>query len=88
MEPTTAVRQAEVAAAKTMIERGARRPGSVTGATDHWDRLRFCWDAELAGEWPRDRAAHPGVRRVQRTDDTFSREDFVDDHASDTYRGW
>ena len=41
----------------------------------------------MAGERPRDRAAHPGVRRVQRTDDTFSREDFVDDHASDTYRG-
>jgi len=62
VEASRAIRQAEVGAARTMIDRvqGSVRPLSRTSGRRH--RLWFRGDARLAGSRARDRAAYPGVR--------------------------
>ena len=65
VEATTAVRQAEVTAAKRMIERTARPLRPLARAAGRRHRLWLGRDAGLAGPRARDRAAHPGVRQVR-----------------------
>ena len=86
VEPSTAVRQAEVAAAKTMIER-------AHDDLDLWPERLIAdtgyGSAEMLNWLVNDRGIEPHIPvfdKSKRTDDTFSREDFVYDHASDTYR--
>ena len=86
VEPSTAVRQAEVAAAKTMIER-------AHDDLDLWPERLIAdtgyGSAEMLNWLVNDRGIEPHIPvfdKSQRTDDTFSREDFIYDHASDTYR--
>jgi transposase len=86
VEPSTAVRQAEVTAAKTMIERINERfdlwPERLVADTGYGS-------AEMLDRLVNERGIEPHIPvfdRSKRTDDTFSREDFVYDHASDTYR--
>ena len=84
VEPSTAVRQAEVAAAKTMIER-------AHDELDLWPERLIAdtgyGSAEMLNWLVNDRGIEPHIPvfdKSKRTDDTFSREDFVYDHASDT----
>src|SRR5271170_302603 len=86
VEPSTAVRQAEVTAAKTMIER-------IHDRFDLWPERLIAdtgyGSAEMLNWLVNDRGIEPHIPvfdKSKRTDDTFSREDFVYDHASDTYR--
>src|SRR5215468_5125296 len=86
VEPSTAVRQAEVTAAKTMIERTHDRfdlwPERLIADTGYGS-------AEMLNWLVNDRAIEPHIPvfdKSKRTDDTFSREDFVYDHAGDSYR--
>jgi hypothetical protein len=86
VEATTAIRQAEVTAAKRMIER------SLEGFA--LDRARLIGDtaydsAEMLNWLVHDRGIEPHIPvfdKSQRPDGTFSREDFAYDHVSDTYR--
>ena len=84
VEATRAIRQAEVGASRTMLDRTAERFGLKP---KHWlptapmARPRTC----LAGQGARDRAAYPGVRQVQPHDGTFSRSDFIFDAEQDSY---
>ena len=85
VEPSTAVRQAEVAAAKTMIER-------AHDDLDLWPQWLIAdtgyGSAEMLNWLVNDRGIEPHIPvsdKSKRTDDTFSREDFIYDHASDTY---
>src|SRR3954454_14300545 len=86
VEATTAIRQAEILAAKRMIERSL-------------DSLDLCpprqigdaayGSAEILNGLVHDRGIEPHIPvfdKSQRTDGTFSREDFTYDHASDAYR--
>jgi transposase len=86
VEPSTAVRQAEVTAAKTMIERINERfdlwPERLVADTGYGSAEMLDWLVNERGIEPH----IPVFDRSKRTDDTFSREDFVYDHASDTYR--
>ncbi len=86
VEPSTAVRQAEVTAAKTMIER-------IHDRFDLWPERLIAdtgyGSAEMLNWLVNDRGIEPHIPvfdKSKRTNDTFSREDFVYDHASDTYR--
>jgi len=86
VEPSTAVRQAEVTAAKTMIDRTQDR-------FDLWlERLiadTGYGSAEMLNWLVNERAIEPHIPvfdNSKRTDGTFSREDFAYDHKSDTYR--
>jgi len=86
VEATTAIRQAEILAAKRMIER----------SLEHFDLYPkpFIGDsaygsAEMLNSLVHDRGIEPHIPvfdKSQRTDGTFSREEFAYDHASDTYR--
>jgi hypothetical protein len=85
VEPTTAVRQAEVAAAKTMIARTAERlgvePERLVADTGYGSAEMLAW---LMHE----RTIEPHVPvfdKSTRTDGTFSRADFAYDHAGDIY---
>jgi hypothetical protein len=86
VEASTAVRQAEVTAAKRMIERAHDR-------LDLWPE-RLIADtgygaAEMLNWLVHERAIEPHIPvfdKSKRTDGSFSREDFTYDHASDTYR--
>ena len=87
VEASTAVRQAEVAAGRTMIERVQRPLRPLARAAGRRHRLWLGRDAGLAGP----RAA--GSSRTSRSstspareDGTFSRSDFAYDHAADAYR--
>jgi len=85
VEASTAVRQAEVTAAKTMIER-------THDCFDLWPE-RLIGDtgygsAEMLNWLVNERAIEPHIPvfdKSKRTDGTFSREDFTYDQASDTY---
>jgi hypothetical protein len=86
VEASTAVRQAEATAAKTMIER-------THGRFDLWPEWLIAdtgyGSAQMLNWLVNDRGIEPHIPvfdKSQRTDDTFSCDDFVDDHASDTYR--
>jgi transposase len=86
VEPSTAVRQAEVTAAKTMIERIHDRfelwPERLIADTGYGSAEMLNWLVNDRGIEPH----IPVFDKSKRADDTFSREDFVYDHASDTYR--
>ena len=86
VEATTAIRQAEVLAAKRMIERSLERfdlyPSRLLGDSGYGS-------AEMLGWLLYEHGIEPHVTvfdKSARTDGTFSREDFTYDHAGDVYR--
>src|SRR5271169_2081554 len=86
VEPSTAVRQAEVTAAKTMIERIHDRfelwPERLIADTGYGSAEMLNWLVNDRGIEPH----IPVFDKSQRSDGTFSRDEFAYDHASDTYR--
>jgi len=85
VEATTAIRQAEVLAAKRMIERSMQRldlyPAKVIGDSAYGS-------AEILGWLVYEHGIEPHVTvfdKSARKDGTFSREDFTYDHAGDVY---
>ena len=86
VEATTAIRQAEVTAAKRMIERSlegfALDPARLIGDTAYGSAEMLNWLVHDRGIEPH----IPVFDKSQRPDGTFSREDFTYDHVSDTYR--
>jgi transposase len=85
VEASRAVRQAEVGAAKTMIDRTADRfgvkPDRLAADTAYGSAEMLSW---LAVE--RQIAPHiPVIDKSARRDGTFAREDFRYEHDSDTY---
>ena len=85
VEATTAVRQAEVGAARTMIDRTAERfdvtPSRLVGDAGYGS-------AEMVGWLVDEREIEPHVKlmdKSERTDGTFSRSDFVYDAERDLY---
>jgi hypothetical protein len=85
VEATTAVRQAEVTAAKTMIDRTADTfevsPSRLAADTGYGS-------AEMLGWLVDERAIEPHIPvfdKSERTDGTFSRGDFVYDQEGDLY---
>src|SRR3954451_23865127 len=85
VEATTAVRQAEVTAQQRMIDRTQERfglwPERLAGDTAYGSAENLAWLVEERGIEPH----IPVFDKSQRTDGTFSRDDFAYDHASDTY---
>ena len=86
VEATTAIRQAEVLAAKRMIERSIERfdlyPSRLLGDSGYGS-------AEMLGWLVYEHGIEPHVTvfdKSARTDGTFSRDDFTYDHAGDVYR--
>jgi hypothetical protein len=86
VEATTAIRQAEIFAAKRMIERSLEHfdldPERLIGDTAYGSAEMLNWLVHDRGIEPH----IPVFDKSQRTDGTFSREDFTYDHASDAYR--
>ena len=86
VEATTAIRQAEILAAKRMIERSLGRfdldPERLIGDTAYGSAEMLNWLVHDRGIEPH----IPVFDKSQRTDGTFSRDDFTYDHTSDTYR--
>jgi IS5 family transposase len=85
VEATTAIRQAEILAAKRMIARSMERfdlhPARLIGDTAYGS-------AEMLNWLVHEHAIEPHVPvfdKSKRTDGTFSREDFTYNHTSDTY---
>jgi transposase len=85
VEATTAIRQAEVTAAKTMIERAEERfdlyPQRLAGDSAYGS-------AEMLGWLVHQRGIEPHVSvfdKSKRTDGSFSRDDFTYDHQGDVY---
>ena len=85
VEATTAIRQAEVLAAKRMIERSMERfdlyPARLLGDSAYGS-------AEMLGWLVYERGIEPHVTvfdKSARQDGTFSRDDFTYDHAGDVY---
>jgi transposase len=85
VEATTAVRQAEVGAAKTMIDRAADqldvRPSRLVADAGYGS-------AEMLGWLVDERGIEPHVKvfdKSERTDGTFSRSDFAYDPEGDLY---
>ena len=86
VEATTAIRQAEVLAAKRMIERSMDRfglyPARLMGDSAYGSAEMLGWLVQEHGIEP-----HVAVfDRSTRKDGTFSRDDFTYDHAGDVYR--
>ena len=88
VEATRAIRQAEVGAARTMIERTEERlelrPERVAADTAYGA-------AEMLGWLVNERAIEPHIPvfdKSARADGTFSREDFAYDQQSDVLPGW
>jgi DDE family transposase len=86
VEATTAIRQAEVLAAKRMIQRSLERfdlyPSRLLGDSAYGS-------AEMLGWLLYEHGIEPHVTvfdKSARTDGTFSRADFTYDHARDVYR--
>ena len=65
VEATRAIRQAEVGAARTMIDRTARRFGLKPGQACCRQRIRLSPFAGLAGQGQGDRAPHSGLGQIQ-----------------------
>ena len=86
VEPSTAVRQAEVTAAKTMIcrveERFGLDPARLAGDTAYGSAEMLQWLVHERGIEPH----IPVFDKSRRTDNTFSRGDFAYDHEADVYR--
>lgn len=85
VEATTAIRQAEVLAAKRMIERSMERfdlyPARLLGDSAYGSAEMLGWLADEHGIEP-----HVTVLdRSARLDGTFSRDDFTYDHVGDAY---
>jgi hypothetical protein len=85
VEATTAIRQAEVFAAKRMIERSMQRfnlyPAKLMGDGAYGS-------ADMLGWLVHEHGIEPHVTvfdKSARTDGTFSRDDFTYDHAGDVY---
>jgi transposase len=85
VEATTAIRQAEVLAAKRMIERSMERfdfyPAKLVGDSAYGS-------AEMLGWMVYEHGIEPHVTvldKSAREDGTFSRDDFIYDHAGDVY---
>ena len=86
VEPTTAIRQAEVLAAKRMIERTAKNfalhPSRLLGDSAYGSADMLGWLVDRHGIEP-----HVTVfDKSARTDGIFARDDFTYDHAGDVYR--
>ena len=85
VEATTAVRQAEVTAAKTMIDRTAERlevtPDRLAADTGYGSAEMLAWLVDERGIEPH----IPVFDKSERTDGTFSRDDFTYDEEADVY---
>jgi hypothetical protein len=85
VEATTAVRQAEVTAAKRMIERSIERfdlyPARLAGDSAYGSAEMLSWLVYEHGIEPHVTVFDKSVR----TDGTFSRDDFTYDHEGDVY---
>ncbi len=85
VEATTAIRQAEVLAAKRMIERSMQRfdlyPAKVMGDSAYGSAEMLGWLVYKHGIEPHVTVFDKSARK----DGTFSREDFTYDHAGDVY---
>lgn len=84
VEPSTAIRQGEVQAAKTMIDRTAEvfdlEPGRLAADTGYGSAETLAWIDERGIE------PHiPVFDKSTRQDGTFSRADFTYDQAADAY---
>ena len=86
VEASTAVRQAEVTAAKTMIDRIDERlglyPERLVGDAAYGSAEMLDWLVHERGIEPH----IPVFDKSKRADDTFSRADFNYDHEADVYR--
>ena len=86
VEPSTAVRQAEVTAAKTMIGRVEERfglyPERLAGDSAYGSAAMLDWLVRERGIEPH----IPVFDKSERADGTFSRADFAFDAEGDTYR--
>jgi hypothetical protein len=85
VEATTAVRQAEVGSAKTMIDRTTEpfdlKPSRLAGDAGYGSGEMVAWLVDQ-------RCIEPHVKLVdksERTDATFSRSDFANDPEADVY---
>ena len=85
VEATTAVRQAEVGAAKTMIDRTADqldvRPSRLVADAGYGSAEMLAWLVDERGIEPH----VPVFDKSERTDGTFSRNDFAYDPEGDHY---
>ena len=85
VEPSTAVRQGELAACRTMVERANARlglyPERLVGDTAYGSAEMLDWLVHEQGIEPHIRV----FDMSKRDDDTFSRADFTYDHATDAY---
>jgi hypothetical protein len=85
VEATTAIRQAEILAAKRMIKRSMEcfdlYPARLIEDSAYGSAEMLNWLVHDRGIEPH----IPVFDKSKRTDGTFSREDFTYDHASDTY---
>jgi len=85
VEPTTAIRQAEVTAAKRMIERTRDHfnlyPARLTGDKGYGSAAMLAWLVHDQGIEPH----IPVFDKSDRDDGTFKRAEFVYDHATDSY---
>ena len=85
VEATTAVRQAEVTAAKTMITRTAERfdarPTRLAADTGYGSAEMLAWLVDERGIEPH----IPVFDKSGRKDGTFSRDDFCYNHETDVY---
>ncbi|PWG01125.1 transposase [Sphingosinicella humi] len=84
VEATTAVRQAEVTAQRTMLDRTQERfgiwPERLAADTGYGSAENLAWLVHEKGIEP-----HIPVFDKDRTDGSFARRDFVYDHADDSY---
>jgi transposase len=84
VEATTAVRQAEVTAQRTMIDRTQERfglwPERLAGDTGYGSAENLAWLVHEKGIEP-----HIPVFDKDRTDGSFARADFAYDHSQDIY---
>ena len=85
VEATTAIRQAEILAAKRMVERSIERfdlcPTRLIGDSAYGSAEMLNWLVHEHGIEPH----VPVFDRSKRSDDTFSRDDFAYDHRADIY---
>jgi len=85
VEASTAIRQAEVTATKTMIDRVDRQfglyPEKLAADSAYGSADMLNWLVEERGIEPH----IPVFDKSQRSDDTFSRSDFTYDHEGDVY---
>jgi transposase len=86
VEATTAIRQAEILAARRMIDRSLEHfdlyPERLIGDSAYGSAEMLNWLVHYRGIAPH----IPVFDKSQRTDGTFSREDFAYDNGSDTYQ--